>query len=273
MPSVDNLALGQILLRDQFVTIAQLDEAIDARDSGRLAGPLGEVLIQLGHLTREQLEEALARQRTDLDHRVKLHQAHDLVFASLAAQEGFAAPDEAQRALRAQAALAEGGQHRRIWEILLSEEVLSSAQVNELHALQRRSAMVCEKCYAKCDIRRFAPGQKFRCGGCMTVLRVPEETEAVAESDVDHKKESPTKQDLPPRSAVAVEADKDRALDDLRMRLLGTLPPVPLPSVAEVEGLASFDPVAEVQALEPTMETVVALVHAAHRGRTDAAQA
>jgi tetratricopeptide (TPR) repeat protein len=60
--------LGSYLLDHHFITAEQLQAALEAQDSAAQAGhpqKIGEILVQLGALTREQLEHALREQHRD----------------------------------------------------------------------------------------------------------------------------------------------------------------------------------------------------------------
>jgi hypothetical protein len=59
--SADQTSLGNILIRRGFVTPEQVKAAIERQLMA--APPLGEILIEMGAIDRDQLEEALYEQR------------------------------------------------------------------------------------------------------------------------------------------------------------------------------------------------------------------
>lgn len=56
----DDTSIGNILVELGFVTDDQLKEAVEIQ---RRANPLGKILVEMGAITDEQLDEALMQQR------------------------------------------------------------------------------------------------------------------------------------------------------------------------------------------------------------------
>src|SRR5687767_8556449 len=132
--SESNVRAGKIAVGTGMVDQGTVDRALtllEARDSQIT---LGELLLQLGHITAEQFKELMS-----------LHHASALpgspgasvldesgLFGEAVIKRGLATPDQISDALREQAELAAKGTFKNLGELLIVRKVLSPEQVKNL---------------------------------------------------------------------------------------------------------------------------------------------
>lgn len=105
-PDYENMRLGEILLDQELISEAELDEAIKSQAHGKLL-KLGEILVERGLISHDDLEEALARQTEEEGQKL----------GELLIEEGKVSPTEISKALDSQDKLRE----RKLGEVLVTK--------------------------------------------------------------------------------------------------------------------------------------------------------
>jgi hypothetical protein len=159
--SESNVRAGKIAVGCGMVDRGTVDRALhllEARDSQI---SLGELLLQLGHITAEQFKELMA-----LSHAAAAPSASVMaesgLFGEAVIARGMATPDQVMDALREQAELAAKGTFKNLGELLIARKVLTSDQVKHLLHEQDQSIMVCPACSEKYNVLKGWEG-KAKC--------------------------------------------------------------------------------------------------------------
>mgnify|MGYP000008797658 CR=1 FL=1 len=133
-----SLLVGRIAVEKGFLKPRDLDRCVRAqvgdpfRRGGRFMPPLGEILVDRGHLTRGQLEEVLGEQRRRMD--AAAGGRGGALFGQRVVREGLASPRAVHAALRLQAVMEEIGLETRprLGQLLVERGCLEAGDVDRL---------------------------------------------------------------------------------------------------------------------------------------------
>ena len=161
--SESNVRAGKIAVGCGMVDQGTVDRALhllEARDSQI---SLGELLLQLGHITPEQFKElmSLHHAATPAGPSASVL-AESGLFGEEVVKRGLATPDQINDALREQAELAAKGTFKNLGELLIARQVLSSEQVKNLLQEQDQFIMICPTCNEKYNVLKGWEG-KAKC--------------------------------------------------------------------------------------------------------------
>lgn len=163
--------LGQIAVKEGFVTPGQLEECVELQAGGR-SKPLGAILVEKGYLTPAKLSEISRLQSVRFD-AVAADPARGGLFGQLAVKHGYISPSQLSEGLREQESLARGGSGLQLGQILIRKHYLSSARFLEILRLQKKEVAKCPSCDTFFDMSTNRGEPQFSCSRCGTVIRVP----------------------------------------------------------------------------------------------------
>jgi len=161
--------VGQIAVTEGLLTPEKLEECIQSQiqPPGAPSRALGEILVQRGYLTLEQLDWVIGIQRARF-HRLSADPARGGLFGQIALKLDYVTPDQLNECLREQEG--GGGSPPMIGEILLRKNYLNSAQFQEVLHRQNKEVAQCPKCGVFYDVHGRYPGNKFVCSKCNTII-------------------------------------------------------------------------------------------------------
>lgn len=174
MPASGELLFGKIAVALKFCTQEQVDECVSLQlrmqSPHRPAPKLGELMVEKGHLTREQSAKVLETQRANLDLVDPLlkKRKEAILFGKLAVREGLCTPEEVNECLRLQA---EEGERRSLGEIMLTQGFLTAVQVKELLGRQLKRIMSCPACRLSFTVLTLSEGKRIDCPKCKGPLK------------------------------------------------------------------------------------------------------
>jgi tRNA A-37 threonylcarbamoyl transferase component Bud32 len=119
--------------------------------------PLGELLLQLGHITSDQFKELMALFHEE--RRKGESREEQRLFGETVVARGLATPEQVSVCLRRQAELAGGGVFRNLGELLVEEGILSPDQVKKLVEEHDQVIMFCPKCAERYNVLKNWEGQ------------------------------------------------------------------------------------------------------------------
>lgn len=156
---------GQLLLERGFLTREQLQEGL-ARQA-REGKALGSVLVESGVLTQERLDEALELQKSRFE-RIEADPARGGLFGQLALRLGYLTPDALHDALREQEIARGGLSSLRLGQLLLQKQRLTTDQFLDILRRQRKDVAPCPNCHAFYEVGQ---GGTLDCPVCHAVVR------------------------------------------------------------------------------------------------------
>jgi hypothetical protein len=163
--------LGQIAVKEGFVTPAQLDECVTLQAGGEKKS-LGALLVEKGYLTPAKLSEITRLQQSRFE-ALAADPKKGGLFGQIAVRHGYLTPPKLAEGLREQEALSQTGSSLALGQILLKKGHLSVEQFLEILRLQKKEIVRCPACDTFYDVRESGGQDKFLCSRCATVVRVP----------------------------------------------------------------------------------------------------
>ena len=145
--------LARLAVEQKMVSDSAVHRVLELIDAKKSEIPLGELLLQLGHITAEQFKKLMA-----------LHHASTLtgggpgedqqLFGEAVVSRGLATPDQVNGALKDQAKLAGKGVFKNLGELLVERGVLTTGQVKDLLEEHDQVIMFCPRCGEKYNVLR-----------------------------------------------------------------------------------------------------------------------
>ncbi|HLY11637.1 MAG TPA: protein kinase [Planctomycetota bacterium] len=163
-----NVRAADLAVARKMVDRGTADRALhllEARDSQI---SLGELLLQLGHITAEQFKELMAAHHASaLPSDAAINESQ--LFGEAVVSRGLATPDQVNDALREQAELAAKGTFKNLGELLIVKRILTSEQVKSLIHEQDQVIMICPSCGEKYNVLKQWKG-KAKCPSDSSLL-------------------------------------------------------------------------------------------------------
>jgi hypothetical protein len=154
MGARNRLLIGQIAIELGFVTKEQLQECIDHQAGQVQAKPIGLLLIESEFLTQEQLLTVVGEQQRRLEEPLPYAptQRGAIAFGRLIVERGLVKQTHVNEALRAQQDLADRGIRKRLGELLVEAGHLDADAVPSVLKSQGKVLMACTFCGAHFNV-------------------------------------------------------------------------------------------------------------------------
>ena len=189
-----DILFGRLAADRGFVTEAQVEECLRADLSTSVPKPLGQILLEKGYITFEQLDELLHQHRihqTQTRSRAESTRPGGL-FGQILLAKRFVTVEQLNEAIREQRRLAQEGQTLPLGQILIKRHHLQVPQFLEALKLQEKSLLRCDGCDAKYNVVGRHEGTKIRCKKCRRILTVPGDVSDVETvGTIDPARETP----------------------------------------------------------------------------------
>lgn len=154
--------IGQIALQEGYITPQQLEECLAMPASQ----PLGARLIAKGYLTQEKLDE-LVRIQTAVFNTITADPLRGGLFGQIAVRQGYVTQERLNEALREQSYK---GSSLRLGQILLRMKALTTEQFLDVLRRQRKEVVKCPGCDTFYDAAEHPETDRFVCSTCNTVV-------------------------------------------------------------------------------------------------------
>lgn len=174
---------GQIALQLGLLSREQLREALNRQLQSDPHRPLGEILREFKLLRPEDLDRILATQKK-LVSQAPAHlrtMKEDDLFGRIALRLHFCSEEQLQECLRIQDTLSKG-RFLRLGDILTSKGYLTAAQVARILHIQKGLVLYCPACNTEYNVLMFKPGSSLQCYRCGSPMKVPRRP---SDSDMD----------------------------------------------------------------------------------------
>lgn len=161
--------VGRIALAEGLITQERLEECIQSQAQTPRAPSraLGEILVQRGYLTLEQLDWVISIQRARFQ-RISADPARGGLFGQIALRLDYITPNQLNEGLREQEV--GGGSPPMIGELLLRKKFLTIGQFQDVLQRQNKEVTQCPKCGVYYDVHDRYEGNKFVCSKCNTII-------------------------------------------------------------------------------------------------------
>ncbi len=163
----NSLLIGQIALEMGLLTEEQLRDCLSLQAGQAQARPIGNVLIENGFLTREKLGTVVAEQHRRMKESVPYAMATkaEAAFGRLVVKSGLVSEEHVNEALRAQQDFAERGTRKRLGELLVEAGRLIPETVLAVLAKQGKTIRACTFCGAHFNVL-IEVADRFPCRKC-----------------------------------------------------------------------------------------------------------
>lgn len=180
MSSDADVLFGKIAMQLGLLTKEQIDAAIAIQELEDKPRPLGEILVDKRYLTQQDLQKILEQQKANLSKvdNITQEKKEDILFGKVAIREGLATADEVNECLREQAKIEANGSFKRLGELMIERGVLSAGQVQKILDRQKRRIMVCKGCKARYNVPFIDGGKAVKCPRCGGDVVLPTEVDA-----------------------------------------------------------------------------------------------
>jgi hypothetical protein len=165
---------GQIAVELGILSPENLEEALERQMSLSPAPPLGLVLMDLRLVTREDLERILDAQRKIVEKQRERgkDQRDDTLFGKVAVRLGFLTQDQLNECLDLQKR--EGPEaNLRLGELMTRRGMVGPEQVRRVMEVQSGMAVACPACSTLHNVVMFVPGASIPCRKCSEAITVP----------------------------------------------------------------------------------------------------
>ena len=180
---MDESLLGRIAVFNKFVRQDQLDECLRIQRSESPPRQLGEILIERGLITGEQLQiilEIRRKKARKILRRPEEARKTDRSFGKLAVDAGYIGLDDLEDAILEQQRLDHLNLHFRIGEILVAKSKMQLTDVLEVLRRQGKRILICPVCDIHYNVVDFKNGKSYSCAKCQAQLLEPKFLETVA---------------------------------------------------------------------------------------------
>jgi hypothetical protein len=140
MPSRSDLLVGQIAIDKGFISREQLDECLRLQEQNPTWKQVGMILLDKKFLTEEELEIALEIQRKNLERSVDNTdlKLKDLLFGRLVVARRLATQSQVNECLREQEQIERMGIFLRLGEMMVKKGYISEANMKKIVDYQNR---------------------------------------------------------------------------------------------------------------------------------------
>ena len=166
---------GQIAIKLNIVTRAQLDEALELQRYAKEDKPLGVIIMDLGYVKKEDLERIIQAQKAmvaEVGNRQKKVR-EDALFGKVSIRLGFCTEDQLMDCVEYQEQLPPE-RFMRLGDILVIKGFLSIQQIKRVLDAQKGLIVYCPTCNTRFNTVMLMPGTSIPCHGCDGRIRVPE---------------------------------------------------------------------------------------------------
>lgn len=173
-----------------MITEEQLAACKKEQEAGRRGTgprPLGEILVEKGHLRKKDLEAVLEEQERRvqaLDQYQKLQKV-EYLFGQLLVKYNFATQLQINKCLEIQVKMAEKGTSPipRLGELLVEHGFVDKKTVERVLRMQDKDVLTCPSCGKQLNVVSSEAGKTYRCPGCGAAMIKPARLESIGAED------------------------------------------------------------------------------------------
>jgi ribosomal protein S27E len=165
---------GQIALRLEILTKAQLQEVLELQRFTHSHKPLGVLLMELKYVGSKDLDRILEAQKLILadasDRRKAVRE--DNLFGKVAIRLSCCTEAQLQECLALQEQLPKG-RFMRLGDIMVIKGILTVEQTKKVTDTQRGLIIYCPQCDTQYNVVMFRPGSSIHCYKCGFSILIP----------------------------------------------------------------------------------------------------
>lgn len=161
-----DLLFGEMVIQMGFVTRETVEESLSAMAASGFGGSLAEYLLQEGRATQAQLDLAAKFMDREPDKLPGQADEQEAEFGRLVEMKRLAATGEVEAAMRLLESMKNSGSYARLGEILMRKTVLTAAQIHQVLEEKGIRILRCLGCGRKAEVEDFDAAKTYRCSAC-----------------------------------------------------------------------------------------------------------
>ncbi|MBI4613251.1 MAG: serine/threonine protein kinase, partial [Planctomycetes bacterium] len=181
----DEQLLGEIAVREGFLSLDQIEECVGLQEKEDAYRPLGALLIEKGYLEPRQLHTILEiQQQSAFQHeRLERKRENDRIFSKICLSRGLVTFEQVNECLKVQTRKQKKGVFIPLSRLLLQKGHLSSEQVREVYKIQYGVVFYCAACQVSYQIPEYSQEKSYECPKCAGALVVQDTQAPVSEAE------------------------------------------------------------------------------------------
>jgi len=183
MATLDETLFGRIAVFNDYLRQDQLDETLKIQRSESPPRNIGEILLERGYITHEQLRTILEIRRKKvrkLQRKPAETRESNRTFGDLAVSSGRLTLADLEDAVLEQQRLNLLNLRFFLGEVLVARGTLPPETVLEILKEQGKGVLVCAVCDFHYNVVRYKEGKIYRCFQCDTELMQPKLLDTIA---------------------------------------------------------------------------------------------
>ena len=168
--------VARIAVAEKMVSQEIMDRVLEAKAANPSGLPVGELLVQYGHINGHKFNELMALVRAARPTEDSIVEAE--LFGETVVAKKLATPEQVGACLREQAELAAKGTFKNLGELLVERGIVTAEQVKELLGEHDQAIMVCPACREQYNVLKVWQGRS-RCPADGEVLKAAAHDTAV----------------------------------------------------------------------------------------------
>ncbi|MHC4661563.1 MAG: protein kinase domain-containing protein [Planctomycetota bacterium] len=169
------LLFGKVALEYGFTTRDRVIECAREQETVRRDRKIGEIMVEKGYLSDEEVATILDLQRKSLELPMdETKQRKDqILFGRLLIAEGLITEEQLRDALKEKTRREQLGQKVQLGQILVEGGFLTVDQAQDMLFKQGKEILICPKCFTQYNVRLMDEKSEIRCKIDGTLLTVP----------------------------------------------------------------------------------------------------
>ncbi|MBI4243461.1 MAG: hypothetical protein HY606_05175 [Planctomycetes bacterium] len=177
-------SLGHLAVQIGFISKKQLEDCLIRQKSEKVHRPIGQVLLEDNLILPEQLLQLLKLQEVEIDkisHLKKL-QREAKIFSQLIAKWNYLPENIIQDKLESYLALMDTDQ--TFFDFLIEEKCLTNDQIKEILSKHKKVTMYCRSCKKLFNVLSVTDSKYIQCPICRGLLS-PDKPSKILEKDAE----------------------------------------------------------------------------------------
>ncbi len=183
MPTLDETLFGRIAVFNSYLRQDQLDECLMIQRTDASARFIGDILLEKGYLTPEQLNTILEIRRKKIRKVPKKPgeaRESNRTFGDLTLAAGLINLEDLEGAVLEQERLSQLNLHFCLGEVLVAQGKMKAAQVIDMLGKQGKCILLCPVCESHYNVIKYQAWKTYPCLHCGGQLIQPKFLDTIA---------------------------------------------------------------------------------------------
>lgn len=183
MSTLDETLFGRIAVFNNYLRQEELDECLAIQRTDASARFIGDILLEKGYITAEELNTVLSIRRKKvrkMPRRPEESRESNRTFGDLALAQSLISIDDLESAVLEQQRLSQLNLHFCLGEVLLAQGKMRVEQVIDVLSRQGKCILFCPVCESHFNVVKYQTWKTYKCLGCGAELIRPRFLDTIA---------------------------------------------------------------------------------------------